>query len=77
MPRCQFVRLDRVTMLDPYNSRDLYRSTATSGTSSPDSVRKRREAGDLAGAWDDLMVMFRMARQLSGPVPIGETIHRA
>jgi hypothetical protein len=30
------------------------------------SARARREKGDLAGAWDDLMVLFRMARHFSG-----------
>ena len=73
MPRCQFVRLDRVTMIDPYQLRRVVHLGRILGSVVAESVRKRREQGDLAGAWDDLMVMFRMARHLSGPVPIGET----
>ncbi len=34
-----------------------------------DSVRERQRKGDLAGAWDDLMVLFRLARHEMGPAP--------
>ena len=33
------------------------------------SVADHQAKGDLPGAWQDLMVMFRMARQWSGAVP--------
>ena len=34
------------------------------------SVGDHQARGDLAGAWQDLMGMFRMARQWSGAVPL-------
>ena len=34
------------------------------------SVGDHQAKGDLPGAWQDLMVMFRMARQWSGAVPL-------
>ncbi len=34
------------------------------------SCRERRERGDLAGAWEDIAVLLRMARYLNGPVPL-------
>jgi hypothetical protein len=34
------------------------------------SIADHQASGDLAGAWQDLMVMFRMARQWSGTVPL-------
>ena len=34
------------------------------------SVGDHQAKGDLAGAWQDLMGMFRMARQWSGAVPV-------
>jgi hypothetical protein len=71
MPRCQFVSLDRKTV-----SRDrlIYLDTVRGLLSLVEtSVADRRKQGDLAGTWDDLMVLFRMARQLSGPVPLEQT----
>jgi hypothetical protein len=38
------------------------------------SVRDRESRGDLAGAWDDILVLFRMARQISGPAPMNLSV---
>lgn len=35
------------------------------------SIRERRERGDLAGAWEYITVLLRMARHLNGPLPLG------
>lgn len=37
-----------------------------------ESVRDRQRKGDLAGAWDDLVVLFRMAAHLGGGQPAFE-----
>jgi hypothetical protein len=67
MPRCEFMRLDNLTLFSPYDMPNM----SVLGKLVAGSARDRQERGDLAGSWDDLMVMFRMARHLNGPVPRG------
>jgi len=71
LPRCQFVPLEHVTKPDVERLK-LHSNVYGLSLRVSNSARRRREAGDLAGAWDDLMVLFRMARHLTGPVPLQE-----
>ena len=61
------MRLANLTLFSPYDlpKMSLYGELVLA------SARDRQERGDLAGSWDDLMVMFRMARHMNGPVPLG------
>ncbi|QEH32448.1 ABC-2 family transporter protein [Aquisphaera giovannonii] len=67
MTSCRFVEAGRRTPFsgfsgfpDMYNLRMLL----------ADSAKKRRSNGDLKGAWEDILAVFRMARQQSGAVPV-------
>ena len=66
LPRSPIVPIDRQTLFsrpEPINFRGLALLVVV-------SHRERRERGDLAGAWEDLAVLLRMARHRSGPVPL-------
>ncbi len=67
-PRCQFVRLDKVNDLSV--NQTVYPGLLSQFMLS--LARQHREKGNLAGAWDDLMVLFRMARHQTGPVSARE-----
>ena len=67
LPQSQIVPIDRQTLFsrpEPINFRGLALLVVV-------SHRERRERGDLDGAWEDIAVLLRMARQLNGPVPLG------
>ena len=66
LPRSSIDPIDRQTLFSrpvPIDFRSLALLAVV-------SHRERRERGDLAGAWEDLAVLLRMARHLNGPVPV-------
>ncbi len=71
LPGCQFVSLDRQTST-------RYRATYLDGIMSLTYYVERTAnerltvKHDLPGAWSDALTLFRMARHLSGPVPLIE-----
>jgi ABC-type transport system involved in multi-copper enzyme maturation permease subunit len=68
-PRCQFLPLAR----EEISSQQEVWFDAL-GHLVGFSVEERRARGDLEGAWDDLVVLFRMARHRSGPVRLTEAV---
>jgi len=71
MPRCEFSRLDGLTLFGTPALPDVDRVANLLLA----SARERQERGDLAGAWDDLESALRMGRQLNGPVPVTQAFH--
>jgi hypothetical protein len=69
-PRCQFLPLGReeISSQQVVWFDDLGQLVGL-------SAEERRARGDLEGAWNDLVVLFRMARHLSGPVPLPEALY--
>ncbi len=73
MPACEFTPLDKLTV---FSSRNEY------GSAIPNtypispllalSILDHETRGDLDGAWNDIAVMFRIARQWSGAVPVSQ-----
>jgi hypothetical protein len=68
LPSCQFVAVQTATLfsIPPEswpNLLDLVTPLAA-------SARDRMSRGDVNGAWDEIAVVFRMARHWSGPVPL-------
>lgn len=62
MSLCRFVDADQSNLFNGISHAEYVPLTDLVAR----SARSRREKGDLAGAWDDLMVLFRMARHFSG-----------
>jgi hypothetical protein len=60
-PECRFHQFGRRTSIDPL---DLPPMVQLASLVTYD-VRERQDRGDLAGAWDDLVVLFRMAWHFS------------
>ena len=60
---CRFPRRDKPTLID---HPDLPPVDQLAQLLSLD-VKKRQQQGDLAGAWDDIIVLFHMARHISAP----------
>ncbi len=60
-PECRFQEPDRLTLL---NQRGLPRMDAIAWMVSTD-ISKQIAKGDLAAAWDDIVILFRMARHVS------------
>ncbi len=68
LPAVTLVNLERATI---FSGVELVAFAATRFTGLLAlSVADHQAKGDLPGAWQDLMVMFRMARQWSGAVPV-------
>jgi hypothetical protein len=68
LPPPEVCRLDRATIfsgLEPVSSAPVYFTTLLAL-----SMQSHQAQGDLTGSWEDLMTMFRMARQWSGEVPL-------
>lgn len=74
MPVCRFAGLDRIDRMTLFTWPDLPNFHRL-GQLMELSVRDRQSRGDLAGAWADLLVMFRMARHLTGNVPLSLGLH--
>ena len=73
MPACQFTDLHQATV---FTSRgEQLPALHPLGILLAHSVRQRQAQGDLDGAWSDLEVMFRIARQWSGNVTVWEAFH--
>jgi len=71
MPACQFTPLDKLTMFSAsYNANSDMALIRTIPALLGVSVLDHQARGDLDGAWNDLVVMFRIARQWSGAVPV-------
>lgn len=71
MPACQFTPLEQLTIFSP----DYFPSSGPHGTLSlflllTRSVLDHEARGDLDSAWNDLLIMFRIARHWSGAAPI-------
>ncbi len=70
MPACQFTRLDQLTLVSPsYDAGDRALISPIAPLLAL-SVLDHQARGDLDGAWNDLAVMFRVARQWSGAEPV-------
>jgi ABC-type transport system involved in multi-copper enzyme maturation permease subunit len=69
LPACQFSPPDELTVFT--GTRDLPKIRLIPALPAH-SVRNRQARGDLESAWSDLMVMFRVARQWSGAVPLAQ-----
>ncbi|WP_165220069.1 ABC transporter permease subunit [Aquisphaera insulae] len=67
MPACQFVDISHRT---PLSAMSGFPNMWNLRMLLADSARKRRADGDLKGAWEDIIAVFRMARQQSGVVPL-------
>ncbi len=74
MPACQFTPLDKLTMFSSSYAVGNANSDMTLISPIPTllalSVLDHQARGDLDEAWNDLVVMFRIARQWSGAVPV-------
>jgi hypothetical protein len=73
LPAVTLVNLDRATIFSGVEP-IAYAPTPLGGPLVL-SVEDHQAKGDLSGAWQDLLVMFRMARQWSGAVPL-QVAHR-
>ena len=60
-PECRFERLARQTLLDESDRPSLRAFSLLVSA----EARGRLSGGDLAGTWDDVMVLFRMARHFT------------
>ena len=70
MPACQFTPLDKLTVFSSsYNTNSDMVLMSPIPTLLALTVLEHQARGDLDGAWNDLVVMFRIARQWSGAVP--------
>jgi len=71
MPACQFTPLDKLTVFSSsYNANSDMALISPIPTLLALSVLDHQARGDLDEAWNDLVVMFRIARQWSGAVPV-------
>jgi hypothetical protein len=59
-PDCRFVDPDRLTLSNPVSLPPMHKLAELVHA----EARERQGRGDLAGAWDDIVVLFRMARHL-------------
>jgi hypothetical protein len=60
-PGCRFQQWDRLASIDPLDLPPLDQFALLLTL----DVHDRQDRGDLAGAWDDLVMLFRMARHFS------------
>ena len=71
LPFCQFSPLDKLTVFSSsYQTRSDTMALDSIATLLRESILDHQNKGDLDGAWNDLVVMFRVARQWSGRVPL-------
>jgi hypothetical protein len=69
LPHCRFLKPDELTVVD---QPDLPPESQLASLLTMDAT-ERQNHGDLAGAWDDIMTLFRMARHLD----VGSGFERA
>lgn len=70
LPHCQFHRLDGATLFDTPMAPDLQPLANLLAA----EARRRQARGDLAGAWGDVAMLFRMARHLAEGAPMRQRI---
>jgi ABC-type transport system involved in multi-copper enzyme maturation permease subunit len=75
MPLCQFSLLDKLTVFSFSSQNNSHlRDIDSIPRLLRESIVDHQDEGDLDGAWNDLVVMFRVARQWSGRVPLNQAL---
>jgi hypothetical protein len=69
-PECQFELFAKQTLIDRWNGPDLYTFARLLHWEAHD----RLDHGDLAGSWDDIALLFRMARHFSEGAGLSQTL---
>jgi hypothetical protein len=69
-PNCRFTRPERLTIATPLSLPPMVKLAGLIGA----AARDRQRRGDLAGAWDDIVVIFRMARHLDEGAAIDQAL---
>jgi hypothetical protein len=75
MPFCEFSPLDKLTVFSSsYQTNSNRMALDSIETLLRTSILDHQNSGELEGAWDDLVVMLRVARQWSGRVPLNQAL---
>jgi hypothetical protein len=70
LPACQIINVETATVLSAVDKEPI----RMVGTLLADDARKRLESADLAGAWDEILLQFRIARQVGRQAPLTQAM---